>query len=122
MAMPAPDVLGQWAEMGTVSEILTWAGVDETVQATLLAELGADAGDSISDLAMTTKAELEEVMSKKDELGCSLPVAAKARVRRAFKAIKLATGAEDDPTPSLPTPPLVLPVPTAWAGGEDTVP
>ena len=123
MAMPSAEVMGQWAESGTVTEILSWAGLDETIQATLLAELGADANDSISDLAMTTKAELEEVMSKKDELGGSLPVAAKARIRRAFKAIKMATGTEDEPqAPSIPTPPLMIPISVPKSDDDDAVP
>ena len=96
-----------------MSVVFEWAGLaPPAVEATMEA-LGAAEEDTHTMYAYTTPEEVEELMATIVIAGMPIGLGVKAKIRRAFKAIRFTLGVEEPAavTPPLPTPVIISPAP-----------
>ena len=106
----------------TMSVVLEWAGLaPPAVEATMEA-LGADAEDTYAMYAYTTPEEIEQLMTTIIIADMPIGLGAKAKIRRAFKAIRFTLGVEEPAAVAAPPTPVILQAPAPAESKVDKVP
>ena len=101
-AVPQPQVIKEWIEAdASIKVIFDWANVDEAHQASVAEKLGCELDEPASTAAMFKETEVEDLIAGGTDEG-PYPLAAKGRLRRAFKAMRVVGGTEPPPAPTTP--------------------
>ena len=114
MAMPTAQVIQEWSEAdASIGVIFEWAGVSGAHQEVIIGKMECEFDEPATTGAMIKESEVEELIGEGTDDG-PYPLAAKGRIRKAFKAMRLAGGMEAPPasmTPPLTTTSKAAPVP-----------
>ena len=111
MAMPTAQVIQEWNDAdASIGVIFEWAGITGAHQEVLVAKMECELDEPATTGAMIKDTEVEDLIGEGTDEG-PYPLAAKGRIRRAFKAMRLAGGMEAPP--AAVTPPLTTPAKTA---------
>ena len=91
-----------------MSTVLTWAGLAPPAVEAVLEQLGSEPEDTFTMFAYTTPDEIEEFMQSVVIAEMPIGLGVKAKIRRAFKAVRFALGVDEPAAaPPLPTPVIV---------------
>ena len=104
MAMPTPQIMQEWIDAeASIGVVFEWAGVGDVHQETVAEKMERGLDEPATTGAMLKEGDIEELIAEGTNEG-PFPLAAKGRIRRAFKAMRLAGGMEAPPASA--TPPL----------------
>ena len=116
MAFPSTETVDMWnsGEAGSVGAIMDWAEFSPDLRAGVLVNIGVDHSVHYRRFAMTTDAEVEDVVvsTRVGEAQRTLTLGEKGQVRMLFNAMKAAGGTLPQ-QPSAVTSPIVVTAPEA---------
>ena len=107
MAMPSAQIMQEWTDAdATIGIVFEWAGITGAHQEAIVAKMECEIDEPMTTGAMIKETEVEDLIGEGTDEG-PYPLAAKGRIRRAFKAMRMAGGMEAPPASA--TPPLTNP-------------
>ena len=114
MAFPSGEMVETWCSgepgAGSLGEVMAWAEFSDELRTAVLTNVGLGHDVHLRRLAMTTEAEIEDVVngSRLGETQRHCNLGEKSQVRMFFNGVKTAAGTlPSQQTPSVPTPPII---------------